>query len=83
MPRISKPPADATELWRWMHKHRVTIDDLAEALHISPNHLGLIRRGVQRPTVPMIEEIAEVTKAIETKLKVKPVRGVEPRDWFA
>lgn len=83
MPRtFEPPPKGATALWHWMHDHEVTIEALAEQLDITPNHLGLIRRGKQPPTKAMIEKIAEVTKKLEASKGAKRPRGVEPASWF-
>lgn len=77
-------PADATPLWRWMAKHRVTLAELAERLGLSPVYVGEVRRGDRRPGDKLKVEIAAVTLQMEADFEIEEAarRGVPILDWF-
>lgn len=75
-------PANATALWRWMHRHRVTLEELAEKVGCTPVYIGNLRRGVARPSDDLKIKIERETLAWERRHGIKSPEGVLVAAWF-
>lgn len=76
------PPGGSTELWRWMAERRVTLEELAAVVGVTPQHLSEVRRGVRRPSDKLKQTIETATVELERKQGVTRPKGVKILDWF-
>jgi transcriptional regulator with XRE-family HTH domain len=67
-----------------MAKHRVTLEELAARLDLTPVYVGEIRRGDRRPHDKLKVEIAAITLQMEADFEIEEAarRGVPVLDWF-
>ncbi len=81
MPKM-KPPEGATALWRWMDERRVTLEELARLVGVTPQHLSDVRRGVRRPSDSLKQAIETASIEVERRQKVARPKGVPVVAWF-
>jgi transcriptional regulator with XRE-family HTH domain len=82
MPKMT-PREGAPALWHWMAERRVTLEELARLVEVTPQHLSDIRRGVRRPSDALKLAIERATIELERAQGVGRPKGVRVVSWFA